>query len=391
MMGPTRRWLAAQLRQVLREAVDDPFRTALALYFIYRILDELATHARRYSHEWRRLTEPPAPVPPSQPGERAQRSTSPSACEANRPGFTITNERGERRGSVGDASIDGWGWQVQDTPLISPQSGTSAQSGPSRSALRRTDSVDSTSGGAKRKVHFQLDRSVFNGFVYAYDTGVCIAHGADPTFVGLTLSQARYARDIRRDGASRTELAPSQVLDETCNTEVDGEELHGRFIAAAEGGGGWVSYEWRNAATASLHLKGAYVIKVSRWGRDFYAGVGYSVTAPPNNSPKNSPRSPDADGATDGLYGFVFSRDGVCRAHGASSQFVGRTLGQVTCCCGAAAAKPGIPQSRKVTSQVQVCQTNLEVWQDECIRTRHRKAPLRGGNASVAGRAPKML
>ena len=79
--------------------------------------------------------------------------------------------------------------------------------------------------------------------------------------------------------------------------------------------------------TRDVPAPGAYVIKVTRWDRHFYAGVGYSVTSPANNPPK-SPKLAEGGLGVAGLYGFVFSRDGVCRAHGASSEFVGRTLGQ---------------------------------------------------------------
>jgi hypothetical protein len=41
-----------------------------------------------------------------------------------------------------------------------------------------------------------------------------------------------------------------------------------------------VSYTWRNSPEATLRVKGAYIIKVSMWGRDFCAGVGYSVLPP---------------------------------------------------------------------------------------------------------------
>ena len=46
--------------------------------------------------------------------------------------------------------------------------------------------------------------------------GVCIAHGADPSFAGLRLAA---------------------VLLRTSNTDVDGEALHRRFVEAAESGG----------------------------------------------------------------------------------------------------------------------------------------------------------
>ena len=79
-------------------------------------------------------------------------------------------------------------------------------------------------------------------------------------------------RGGRRDPLSFPDTRPghflgtSQTLPTThhCGSQVDGETLHARFVAAAEGGGGWVSYSWRNAAHVKLSLKGAYIIKVIR-------------------------------------------------------------------------------------------------------------------------------
>lgn len=91
------------------------------------------------------------------------------------------------------------------------------------------------------------------------DSARCVAHGADPSFVGLTLSA---------------------VLARTGNDAVAAEALHRRFIAAAESGGGWVTYEWRNSPDSPLALKGAYVLKLrASWGT-CYSGVGYVVTPP---------------------------------------------------------------------------------------------------------------
>ena len=45
------------------------------------------------------------------------------------------------------------------------------------------------------RVSFQLDQSPgFYGFVFSYD-GTCVAHGADDSFVGLSLKQERSTYD----------------------------------------------------------------------------------------------------------------------------------------------------------------------------------------------------
>jgi len=62
------------------------------------------------------------------------------------------------------------------------------------------------------------------------------------------------------------------------------------------------------------------VIKVSQWGRAYYAGVGYLLVAPQRRAGLQS---------GGGLYGFVFDAQGVCVAHGASARFVGKTLGEI--------------------------------------------------------------
>ncbi|KAL3927154.1 MAG: hypothetical protein SGPRY_002956 [Prymnesium sp.] len=131
-----------------------------------------------------------------------------------RPSFQLTNERGEVQGAL-DQTECGWGWQIQEAPFS-----CKVQSGP---VLRRESSIEGSARGAsarKRNVQFQLDTSQdFYGFVYEY-SGCCVAHGADSSFVGLTLAE---------------------VLERTNNRSLDGQELHQRFVAAAEAGGGWVS------------------------------------------------------------------------------------------------------------------------------------------------------
>ena len=197
----------------------------------------------------------------------------PPVVRERRSSFTITNEHGESRGSLEDVATGGWSWQVNDEPLSTSSSPPKQPVG----RLRRSSRDDSSSSIAssvetpqpepptiKRrnsKVRFKVDSGPsFYGFVFDY-SGRCVAHGADERFVGLTLAQVmERSKNLSSDG--------------------DGEALHRRFVAAAEAGGGWVSYAWRNSPTAALRLKGAYIIKVGMWGRAFYAGVGYSILPP---------------------------------------------------------------------------------------------------------------
>lgn len=216
-----------------------PALIALTAYWIYRLTDD-DDDDDDYLHL---STTAPSPLPPPPPVPCA---TPPRA--ARRPSFDITNEHGEVRGSLEDASASGWGWQVQEKPLAV----TTARPSVPPPALRHSKSHEEMLarqqevGGQKRSVRFRLDRTGdgdgFYGFVFDF-SGRCVAHGADETFVGLTLPE---------------------VLARTQNGGVDGAQLHRRFVAAAEAGGGWVSYPWRNAAHATIQHKGAYVIKVSQ-------------------------------------------------------------------------------------------------------------------------------
>jgi hypothetical protein len=113
-------------------------------------------------------------------------------------------------------------------------------------------------------------------------------------------------------------MSLSEIILATENTDVDGDELHKLFIAAAEKGGDWVTYSWRNDLSALPTMKGAYVTKINKGGLPLYAGVGYSLIAPRNI----------ADNIAEGLYGFVLTTEGRYLAHGVST-FVGKTLGEV--------------------------------------------------------------
>jgi len=83
----------------------------------------------------------------------------------------------------------------------------------------------------------QPTRNGMYGFIFDGD-GVCVAHGASRSFVGMTLSQ---------------------IISVTANDQLDGRELLARFIGAARLGGGWVGYPWRNAPDEPLRSKGAFI------------------------------------------------------------------------------------------------------------------------------------
>lgn len=55
---------------------------------------------------------------------------------------------------------------------------------------------------------------------------------------------------------------------------ITGEELHQSFVRAANEGGAWVPYPWRNGADEPVYNKIAYIVKVVRGGENYYLGVG---------------------------------------------------------------------------------------------------------------------
>ena len=67
-------------------------------------------------------------------------------------------------------------------------------------------------------------------FIYDFESATAVAHGARPDFVGRTL------HDI---------IGSSPTL----SAVLDGRELHEQFKDAANNGGGWVAYSWKNLPT----------------------------------------------------------------------------------------------------------------------------------------------
>ena len=165
-----------------------------------------------------RLIAADGPPLPTLPTPSEEEVSSPPLQRCNNS-FTITNERGESRGSLNEKATGGWSWQVDESPVtasIGPQKppgpvlrrdGGEAEAEaqaqarlPSAQAPRGAAAAtpaqpvaDSPWRRARRssRVTFQLDQSPgFYGFVFSYD-GTCVAHGADDSFVGLSLKQER--------------------------------------------------------------------------------------------------------------------------------------------------------------------------------------------------------
>jgi len=66
-------------------------------------------------------------------------------------------------------------------------------------------------------VTFQLDQSPgFYGFVFSYD-GTCVAHGADDSFVGLSLKQVRVRVRDRDRVRVRVSFVGLSLKQERCS------------------------------------------------------------------------------------------------------------------------------------------------------------------------------
>lgn len=101
----------------------------------------------------------------------------------------------------------------------------------------------------------------FYPFVFDRVSGRCVAHGGNPSLVGKTLDEIFDEMGI---GFSLT------------------DQLHQRFVQAAENGGSWVEYMWREDSTAKIANKAAYVTGILG---QYYIGVGYATEQLPLDLP----------------------------------------------------------------------------------------------------------
>jgi len=96
-------------------------------------------------------------------------------------------------------------------------------------------------------------RGNFYAYIYNYK-GTCVAHGSTASNVGLTLSQVY----------------------EKYNIPLNATKLHETFKAAADGGGGWVQYDWLIPGVRNSDFeKIAYIFKMYIDGVEYYGGVGF--------------------------------------------------------------------------------------------------------------------
>ena len=99
----------------------------------------------------------------------------------------------------------------------------------------------------------------FYPFVFDRQTSLCVAHGDDPSLVDLTLDS---------------------IFRKLNMTYVSSDDLHTRFVEAAERGGDWVQYLWRQ--DGEVVEKVAYVTGITD---RYYVGVGYSDVELPADLP----------------------------------------------------------------------------------------------------------
>ena len=99
-------------------------------------------------------------------------------------------------------------------------------------------------------------------YVFAYNyNGTNVAHGSNSDFVGQTLQQ---------------------ILDGAGIVTITGAQLNAKFTAAAEAGGGLVSYLWGTGAAAGATWKTSYVTKVVLDNDvEYYVGSGFGLSALP--------------------------------------------------------------------------------------------------------------
>ena len=110
----------------------------------------------------------------------------------------------------------------------------------------------------------------FYSFVVDRATATCLAHGANPDLVGLSLRQ---------------------IFDQAGIGFANADALHQRFMDAADRGGDWVQYMWSgdngvhnvNDAEVSIHSKLAYVTNLT--AGETYLGVGYENRQLPPDIP----------------------------------------------------------------------------------------------------------
>lgn len=111
-------------------------------------------------------------------------------------------------------------------------------------------------GGGEYKTDFG-----FYSFTYDYN-GTAVAHGWVPSLVGRNLTD--IVAGFSGGALLRT---PFGLAGWT------GWTLHTDFVREAKAGGGWVRYPWYSEARGVFD-KLAYVVQITRGGRDYYVGVG---------------------------------------------------------------------------------------------------------------------
>eukprot|EP00539_Tryblionella_compressa_P002183 CAMPEP_0178743034 /NCGR_PEP_ID=MMETSP0744-20121128/5993_1 /TAXON_ID=913974 /ORGANISM="Nitzschia punctata, Strain CCMP561" /LENGTH=336 /DNA_ID=CAMNT_0020396017 /DNA_START=130 /DNA_END=1137 /DNA_ORIENTATION=+ len=128
---------------------------------------------------------------------------------------------------------------------------------------------------------FNMETNFFP-FVFEIDTGVCVGHGANPNWVGQTLSQIFDEMGI---GFSLPDELHQRFIDASRMNSVPSLEVSNTTVATdIVDGGGWVPYMWRavlpsqqedadDATSAPIMNKIAFIVSATP---RYYVGVGYN-------------------------------------------------------------------------------------------------------------------
>jgi hypothetical protein len=113
---------------------------------------------------------------------------------------------------------------------------------------------------------------LFYLFVYDVESTICVAHGLNSTFVGMTLSGVY----------------------ESVNIPLNATQLHNQFTNAAARGGGWVLYDWLIPGKANSDFqKVSYMFQINLNGKTYYGGIGFNHNRGPTEAYADSGQKDD--------------------------------------------------------------------------------------------------
>ena len=134
-------------------------------------------------------------------------------------------------------------------------------------ASKLTQELNKSGNTSSTDVFDRISQGEFNmeagfyPFVFDRTSGRCVAHGRNPNLVGQTLDE---------------------IFDDMGIGFSLSSNLHWRFVQAADTGGDWVQYMWREDEYSDIVNKAAFVTGIQS---QYYLGVGYATKQLPLDLP----------------------------------------------------------------------------------------------------------